>query len=368
MSSAEARTADPAGAHRLAALARALPFIAGGTLLLTVTAVLAVAGDTLGYDFRAYYNAASRVLAGQPLYDASAAVAGPGGLFLYPPPFVLPILPLALLPVGAATGIWIVLTLAAFAAGTALLPTGRSVRWLIVLLAGVSWPFVYATKLGQVGSLLYLLFAIGWRWLDREPVLGAIGALGAVIKVQPGVVLVWAVLTRRWRAVAAGSAVLVVLGAVSALVLGLGVWTDFLSLLTRVNDPITTPHNFTPGAVLYQMGLSRDAAAAAQLASTVAAVVLLVVAAFRLPAVPSYLVAVVVSQLISPIAWDHYAMLLLIPTAWLLDRGRWWAVVIPLATSLLFVGLIPPLVYPLSYWATLAALLVVGRRAASQAA
>ena len=52
------------------------------------------------------------------------------------------------------------------------------VRWWIVLLAGLSWPFVYAIKLGQVGPILFLLFAIGWRWLDDPIRLGASVALG----------------------------------------------------------------------------------------------------------------------------------------------------------------------------------------------
>jgi NhaP-type Na+/H+ and K+/H+ antiporter len=72
-------------------------------------------------------------------------------------------------------------------------------------------------------------------------------------------------------------------------------------------------------------------------------------------------VAVVASQLLSPILWDHYALLLLLPVAWLLDRGHRWAVAIPLATSVVLVGWIPPVVYPAAFFVTLVALLVNGR-------
>ena len=41
------------------------------------------------------------------------------------------------------------------------------------LLAGLSWPFVYAVKLGQVGPAAVPAFAIGWRWLDDPVRLGA---------------------------------------------------------------------------------------------------------------------------------------------------------------------------------------------------
>ena len=51
-------------------------------------------------------------------------------------------------------------------------------------------------------------------------------------------------------------------------------------------------------------------------------------------------------------------MLLLLPVAWLVDRGRTRALLIPLATSVVLVGVIPPLVYPLVFAVTIAALLV----------
>ena len=355
-----------AGARLAAAARRLLPLVCVIVFLLTVGATLAVAGDTLGYDFRSYFDAASRVLAGHPLYDASAADTGVNGGFKYPPPFVLPVLPLALLPWQAAAWTWVGLSLIAFAAGTAVLPVRATVRWWVVLLAAVSFPFLYATKLGQVGSVLYLLFAIGWRWLDRPGVVGTTGALGALVKLQPGLVLVWAALTRQWRAVAVGGGVLVGVSVVAAVVLGPGAWMDFVSLPGRVSDPIVTPHNVAPGAVAYQAGLARDLAAMLQWISTLGALLAALIASLRLPRVASYLVVVVVSQLVSPIAWEHYAMLLLLPVAWLLDRGRWWAVVIPLLTSIALVGL-PPALYPISYWLTLAALLFVGAREARTA-
>ena len=48
----------------------------------------------------------------------------------------------------------------------------------------------------------------------------------------------------------------------------------------------------------------------------------------------SLLVAVVASQMVWPVVWDHYAMLLLLPVAYLLSIGWRWAAIIPLATAL----------------------------------
>ena len=173
--------------------------------------------------------------------------------------------------------------LAAFGAGVAAMPVATRTRWLIVLLAGLSWPFLYNIKLGQVGPLLFLAFAVGWRYMDRPVILGLSAAAGAAIKVQPGLVLAWALLTRRWTAVVVGGAALLALAAISVLVAGVSSWSDFLAIITRVNDPITTPHNFTPGAVLYQLGVARDAASVVQWAATVLVVVAVVFASLRRP-------------------------------------------------------------------------------------
>lgn len=348
----------------LARLGRtALPILAALSFALGVGATLAAAGDTLGYDFLAYHAAAARLLDGGPLYDMSFTETGGFGLFYYPPTFAPFLLPLGALAATTATWAWIAGSLAVFLAGVWVLPVSSAVRWWIVLLAGWSFPFVYAVKLGQVGPVLFGLFAVGWRWLDEPVRLGASGALGAAIKMQPGLVLVWALLTGRFRAVVVGAVVLTVLAVVATILAGVGSWSDFLALLRTVSDPITTEHNFTPGAVAFQSGAAPDAAALVQLAST-AGVVLVFLAAIRW-ATPeaSYLIAVIASQLVSPILWDHYAMLLLLPVAYLLSAGWWWALAIPLVTAWPLVGVTPPAVYPVVFWVTLALTFFVGRAA-----
>jgi hypothetical protein len=69
---------------------------------------------------------------------------------------------------------------------------------------------------------------------------------------------------------------------------------------------------------------------------------------------------VVASQLISPIVWDHYAMLLLLPVAYLLAAGRWWALLIPLVTAWPLVDVTPPIVYPVVLWITMLLTFAVG--------
>ncbi len=347
----------------LGRLARtALPIIAGLSFVGGLAATLAAAGDTLGFDFLAYHQAAVRVLNGLPLYDLSYTETGGFGLFYYPPTFAPLVLPFGALDAAVATWAWIALSVAAFVVGVAVMPVARSVRWWIVLLAGLSFPFVYAVKLGQVGPLLFLAFAVGWRGLGDPVRLGLAGGIGAAIKLQPAMILAWALLTRRFAAVVVGVAVLAVLGAVATLLAGPSSWIDFLTLLRSVSEPITTEHNFTPGAVAFQLGLDASSAALVQVMSTAGVVVAFLAAIRWASEASSYMVAVISSQLVSPILWDHYAMLLLLPVAYLLSVGRWWALLIPLVTAWPLVGITPPATYPLVFWAALLGVLFVGLR------
>jgi hypothetical protein len=348
----------------LARLGRAaLPIVALLVFAVVVGASVYAAGDKLGFDFLAYHQAAVRLLNGQPLYDMSFQTTGAFGLFYYPPTFAPLILPFGFLSATTAVWTWTAILIGSFAVGVVVLPVTRTVRWWIVLLAGLSWPFAYAVKLGQVGPILFLLFAIGWRWLDDPIRLGASAALGTAIKLQPAIIFVWAILTRRWAAVAAGAVVLAALAIAATLLAGVSAWSDFTTLVRQVGDPITTEHNFTPGAVAYQLGLSAELASLLQLACTVLVVGAVVAAARWATAEASYLVAVIASQLLSPILWDHYAMLLLLPVAYLCAAGRWWAVAIPLVTAVPLIGITPAIAYPLSFAVALGATLGVGVRA-----
>jgi len=341
----------------------ALPILAILAFAGSLAANLAAAGDTLGFDFLAYHQAAVRLIDGQPLYDMSFSETGGFGLFYYPPTFAPLLLPFGLLAAGTATWTWIMLSIAAFLVGVAILPVSRSVRWWIVLLAGLSFPFVHAVKLGQVGPVLFLAFAVGWRGLSDPRRLGVSGAIGAAIKLQPGLVLVWALLTRRITAVLVGAVALLVLALLATLLAGISAWADFLTLLRTVSEPITTEHNFTPGAVAYQLGVDASTAWILQILSTVGVVAVFLAAVRWASEEASYLVAVIASQLVSPILWDHYAVILLLPVAYLLSAGRWWAILIPLATAWPLVGVTPPIVYPAVFWATLGLTFWVGWRA-----
>jgi hypothetical protein len=251
------------------------------------------------------------------------------------------------------------------AAAIAILPVRRDVRWTVLLLAGIDWPVVYAVKLGQVGPLLLLVFALGWRWLDRPAVVAASITAGTIIKLQPALLFVWAALTRQWRAFAIGIGMLAAVVVATLPIVHLASWQDYATVIRAVTDPIQTPSNHTAGAIAYRWGASETVAAAVQLASMVIATGLWIAVCRRGTLAAGFLATIVTSQLLSPLLWDHYAILLLLPVALLLQRRWWWAVLIPLATNTFTLGVLGPILPLLTqagFFTSLVALLVIPAR------
>ncbi len=338
-------------------MTRARAFLPPVAIVVFVTTTVAVLysgwiGDTLGYDYEAYVRAAQRLLDGLPLYDVNVDVAGGFAIFLYPPPFAVAFVPFALMG-AAGVWVWTGFLIACVIGAIALMPVSTTIRWGMLLLAGLDWPVLYSLKLGQVGPILLLLFVLGWRWLARPTALGASIGIGGLVKLQPLLLVGWAVLAGAWRAAVVAVGVVAFIAAVTLPVVGVTAWTDYIGLLRVVSEPVSTPHNFTVGAVLYQAGLSAGAATTIQWASVVLALGLVVVGARRLTLAAGYVVAVVATQPVSPLLWDHYAIILLLPTAWLLANGARWSVAIPLATSLPLLWIVPPAIYPIVFWAAL---------------
>jgi alpha-1,2-mannosyltransferase len=325
----------------------------------TFATVLATAGPTLGYDFRAYLDASRRILDGLPLYDASVDVAGGFAIYLYPPPFAILLIPLALLPgTLGPTLVWAAACIAALVAAIAILPVWPWIRWTLLLLSGLTWQTFMAVKLGQVGPVLLLCFAIAWRCMDRPLPLGASIVAGALVKLQPALLVPWALVTGRWRAAAIAALLFGAICIASLVVVGPAAWADYIALLRRVSDPIPTPRSVSPGAVAYQLGVSPGVASVVQWAYVGAVAAITIHAWFRRDEIASLVVTAVASQVISPIVWDHYAVVLLLPVALVLDRlgpRAWPNVLLPLA------GWLPLPWYPVLFAVGLVAAWAVGR-------
>ena len=347
----------PAARRRERLIAIVILAVAGAYLAFG----LRTAANSFGCDFSAYFGAANDWLAGRPIYDLSVASTGTCGTYQYPPPFVLVALPFSLFGFTIGTWLWVGFLLACWAIGTAILPVRLPIRWLVLLLTAIGWPLVFGVRIGQVAPILYLAFAVGWRSLDRPAVLGASVAIGTLVKLQPGLLGLWLIARREWRALAWAIGVGLAIVAVSA-VLGLADWVGMATLLRSLTDAVTNDANIAIGATLHRQGLDAQVAGLVQVANTIAMLAIVVFAALRFRPGASFLVAVVASQVISPIVWTHYNLVLMLPVAWLLDRRQWWAVVIPVAQIWILVPFIPLWSYTVQFYVVLIAVLAVGWR------
>jgi len=154
-----------------------------------------------------------------------------------------------------------------------------------------------------------------------------------------------------------------VLAAIATIVAGPRSWLDEATLLGRASQPVLNEHGFGFGRLAYEAGVGEAAATVIYWANAALVVLVTAFAVWRSSAVASYLAVVIASQFLSPVLWDHYALVLLLPTAWLLARRRWLAVVIPLASSTILLGITLPVMYPVAYWTALLWVVVEGVRA-----
>ncbi len=251
----------------------------GVTIVLVVVALVAgtynlgraTFGPRLGQDFTAYYVAGKLIRAGdadrmygtQEEFQQQAdrfGVTGPaaegdrdgriGGNdsvepFLYPPVAAVLLLPVTLLPLGAAKVVFLLLNLVAQFAAIAILfadraPPQRRVLtvagWVLVL---ALFPFFWGLYLGQANSLVFLACALALRQVRRGDQLGggALIAVAALLKVFPVVLLGLLLLKRQYRAVAASVATMAVLSLLSLPVVGLSTFRRFF---TEVIPEITS--------------------------------------------------------------------------------------------------------------------------------
>ncbi len=170
-----------------------------GIALGIETTVLHLTTDPLA-DVHAYYDAGSRLNAGEALYIQVASTNDPG-FYRYPPLLAVIFRPLALLPFEAASVIWIAALV--IAAGLTLRRLG--VREPVLLVAAwLALPFMWALTIGQAQVLVTFLLALGAPWAV---------ALAANFKLFPALVAVYWIGRREWlqTGVFAGWMVLLVL-------------------------------------------------------------------------------------------------------------------------------------------------------------
>jgi glycosyl transferase family 87 len=186
-----------------------------GAILLVVVAVNRWAVPS---DEHAYWLASQRLLEGQPLYDPSATIVTPYA-YWYPPVLAQILAPVAaVLPSEAFTAAWTALLLVCI-----WFLAGRTPLAALALIAFL--PVAVELWFRNIHLVLAMLVVLGLR---RWP---ALFAVGASIKVAPGLGIVYLAARGRWRdAVVAslvGAAILVV-----SFALAPDAWRQFADILT----------------------------------------------------------------------------------------------------------------------------------------
>lgn len=217
----------------------------GCLLLLRVAEIVAAqAGEVWGFDFAAYWTAAGRVFAGGSPYAPAINQAGSFLAYLYPPPLAVALAPLAGLGADYRAAEWPWLLIRAFVAVATLVVLLRysgmqrrrevaMVTVVVMALPAVTWDLI----MGNVNLLLLALLAGAWLSLRSdtaraESVAGALVGVAAVIKVFPGLLIVWLLLTRRFRGALVCVVVIVGIALATLPVVGVAGWVDYLRVAT----------------------------------------------------------------------------------------------------------------------------------------
>ncbi|HYZ76889.1 MAG TPA: glycosyltransferase family 87 protein [Gaiellaceae bacterium] len=305
------------------------PIVLVGALVAGLTIYLNVKSHSYGFDFRGGEWVAGRdVLAGRSPYPAPdpAHLVAVGNAYIPPPLLAVLSVPLSLLPMVPAAIVLDVVSTAALALALRIV----GVRdWRVYGLALTSFPCVSTIVLGQPDGLLALGVALAWRY--RSSWRGAAAAgLVIALKLLAWPLVLWFVVTRRFRQAGVATAVAVAATAGSWSLIGFEGLSQYPRLLSA---DATAFQARSRSVVAAAVGLGTTAHAARLLAFLVAAAVAVTV--WRLASdrdLGAFAAALAFGLLSSPILWMHYLVLLFAPLAvahkragavWLLTIAYW---------------------------------------------
>jgi hypothetical protein len=285
-----------------------------------------VYGHGGGGDFAIFRRAGRAVLHGHsPYVHPTLKLLAANDRFVYPTPFGFPFIPFVVAPEKAAAVAFLALSVAAVLASVWLLGV-RDWRCYGASLLGLS--VVGALGVGSIGPFLLLLCALGWHFRSRT-VAGVPIALAAAAKLFLLPLLVWLLVTRRYRAFAASLATIGVTLALWAVVDpgGMRRYPQTVHLLNEVQRW----KSYSVQSLLISLHASPLTSELVAGAVAFAAAVALVLLRRR-GGVLTFGAAVVAALLATPILWNHYLVLLIAPIAlarprlaplWLLPLVLW---------------------------------------------
>lgn len=323
-------------------------------------------------DFIQEWASARNFWEGAPLYeDLATAVPrhldaqydGEVRVNAHPPTSILLALPFGQLGFRQSVLLWNALSLAALVTALALIRSARGLSlqaWLAVPVAAfvlTSNSLAQQVNQAQLNLLLLLIITLTWLAIRREQWewAGALIAIGASIKVIPGFLVLYFLARRQWTAVLWFAGSLVAIAAFTSGILGWEAYRDYLvEAVPRVGGfrdwwPNASIMGFFAKLLDGSSGHGIPLMHAPLVAKGAAALCMLAVAGLvaRQAAAAedesaqdrAFATCVVAMVLVSPVAWDHYFLMLLLPFAVLwkqapsrLQRGLIAALAIALCT------------------------------------
>jgi hypothetical protein len=317
------------------------PHLLSATIAVAVaTAVIVLGVNHVTPDFlKAYYPA------------ARAAATGAALTYTYEGFKSLPIVAAALIPFGgkdfATAEQWFkvqegaVYVLAFCLLGFRFGATRRRI-WLLAALFVFSWPFVVSVHLGQLTPFtLFVVAALLWSWLEGQRVVAGIFlAIGILLKIPVAVMVLFFALKREWRLLLSAAIAFAVAMVVGVLLFGWSAHVEYWRVVIGTNEGGTllafnnqSLHAFIvrflhPPALLdwsvtpifrgLRLALSAISAAILATASWKVWREDMVDDAGRTLQFCLFLAA---SLLIMPVTWDHYYLLLIVPTFVLISES-----------------------------------------------
>ena len=290
------------------------------------------------YDFRAYWEAALRLVATGSPYTAETLAGpfrlappfrmGPDELYMYSPVLAMLFVPLTAMGEPAAVIVWLAVRVGALGLACALMPIARRQRLTLFGVALLSAPVLRDFELGNVSLLVTLLGVVMWRWLDR-PAAGIALAVSLIVRPTMALIGAWWLIRGIWRPVAWAATVGIVVVLASLIWLRPEVWLQYPTVLGHVRDVMGVPNNLDLGSAVLLLGGSPRLAELALYAGYAVAIGA-VLLSLRRHRELSYVVTLMATLILSPLLWDHYLINLLVPAAFLAARGRAWGLALPL--------------------------------------
>ncbi|HEX8975844.1 MAG TPA: glycosyltransferase family 87 protein [Solirubrobacteraceae bacterium] len=270
-----------------------------------------------------FWVAGFRVLHGLSPYDWTRSQIAGLASFPYPAPAALLFVPFSLLPRGIGDVTFALLTLLACLSALRFLQVRD---WRLYMLVLLWWPVISGWQTANVTLLFVCGIAMLWRYRDRPLVAGALLAVMLAVKPVVWPLVLWLLVTRRFRVAALALAAALGLNVVAWAVLGfeqLATWTHLLMVQTDV----LYREGYGLVALATHFGIGRSAGTVLQILASAALIGGCLHLGWQRRERDAFALAIALMLASSPLVDNHYFALLIVPLA--ITRpslGRLWLV------------------------------------------